>query len=361
MREVLADELKQYIIDNNKTIDILEKLGCYSIKEYNKDYRAGLLEYCSKNAISITKDTLSVRVFKSNSQKLRGDIFSLCMDIKNILFPKAVKLVHEYLGLKYTYKKTKDKNKEFEDPLDIFKKVKKRSFVCNKEDLDIYNEHELDEYIPYVHIDWVRESIMPWTAEKFKIGYAPNRKRIIIPERYWCGDENDYIGIMGRTVIKEWDLLDIPKYLPIKAFPKSMNLYGLQENYKSIQERGIVRVYESQKSVLKRHSRGDETGVSLGCHDISDEQVRILISLNVPIDIIMDKGIDKNHVRSLCDRFYGIRNISYVWDEYDLLKDKESPADATNKIFDYLLKYKVNYDESERRQYIRWREKAKNI
>lgn len=359
---MLANELKQYIVDNDKIIVILERLGCHSIRENKKDYRAGLLDYCSKNAISIIKDTLGVKVFKPESQTLRGDIYTLCMDIKNVSFPKSVSLVHEYLGLKYTgYKKLNNKKQTTKDPLDIFKKVTKRRFVCNKDDLEIYNDEVLDEYMPFVHIDWVREGIMPWTAEKFKIGYAPNRKRIVIPERFWCGSENDYIGIMGRTVIKEWSLLDIPKYLPLKVFPKSINLYGLQENYKSIQEKGEVRVYESQKSVLKRHSKGDETGVSIGCHDISDEQVKILIGLNVDIVIIMDKGIDKNHVRGMCNKFYGIRNVSYIWDEYDLLKDKESPADADNKKFDYLLKYKVNYDESERRKYIKWQEKVKSI
>jgi len=215
--------------------------------------------------------------------------------------------------------------------------------------------------MPYPHIEWIREGIMPWTCKEFNIGYSVNRKRIVVPHRYWSGDKNDYVGVMGRTVIKEWDMLDIPKYFPLKNFPKSMNIYGLQENYQAIQEAGYVVVYEAEKSTLKRHSRKDGTGVAVCCHDVSDEQVKILIGLNVDVVIAFDKGISIEHIRSTCDHFYGVRTVYYIFDKYDILKEKESPADATNKIFNYLLKYKTLYDEKERRRHLECLEKlAKN-
>ena len=198
---------------------------------------------------------------------------------------------------------------------------------------------------------------MPWTSKEFNIGYSVNRRRIVVPHRYWSGSRNDYEGVIGRTVIKEWEMLDIPKYFPSKNFPKTMNLYGLQENYRTIQEAGYVVVYEAEKSVLKRHSRNDGTGVAVCCHDISEEQVKILIGLNVDIVISFDKGISIEHIRSTCDLFYGTRNVYYIHDKYDLLKEKESPADATNRIYTYLFKYKTLYDEKERREHLKWLEK----
>src|SRR5690606_33925601 len=123
------------------------------------------------------------------------------------------------------------------------------------------------------------------------------------------------------------------KYFPLKNFPKSMNLYGLQENYQYIQEAGYVAVFEAEKSVLKRHSRNDKTGVAVCCHDISEEQVKILIGLDVSIIIAFDQGISINHIRATCDLFYGIRSVYYIFDKYDVLKEKDSPADAENKIF----------------------------
>lgn len=354
-----ANELIQYIIDNEKIIPILEDLGCHHIKEYTKEYRSGLPSHSSKDNISIKKETLKIKIYQSDSNIVRGNIFTLCQNIKNISFPEANRYIHNLFGLEYKFEITKQNKTDIKDPLEIFKKVKKRKNQYDLNDLDVINEDCLSGYIPYPHIEWIREGIMPWTCKEFNIGYSVNRKRIVIPHRYWSGNRNDYVGVIGRTIIKEWDILDIPKYFPLKNFPKTMNIYGLQENYQTIQEAGYVVVYEAEKSVLKRHSRNDGTGVAVCCHDISDEQVKILIGLNVDIIIAFDKGISVEHIRDTCDKFYGIRNIYYIYDKYDLLKEKEAPADAINKIYNYLFKYKILYDEKERKEYIKWLEKQK--
>ena len=351
---MIAYELIQYIIDNDKIEDILEDLGCHHIKKYGKEYRAGLPNHSSKDSISIKILTLKTRVYQSDSNIIKGDIFTLCMTIKEMSFSEANRYLHNLFGLEYKFETKKKDDKVFNDPLEIFKKVKKKRYSYDTNDLEVMHEDCLSEYIPYIHIQWVREDgIMPWTSKEFNIGYSVNRKRIVVPHRWWCGDRNDYVGVMGRTVIKEWEMLDIPKYFPLKNFPKSMNIYGLQENYQAIQEAGYVVVYEAEKSTLKRHSRNDGTGVAVCCHDVSDEQVKILIGLNVDIVIAFDKGISIEHIRSTCDRFYGVRTVYYIFDKYDILEDKMSPADATNRIYDYLFKYKTLYDEKERKEYLK--------
>ena len=344
-------DLKKYIIKEEKIEYILAKMNCHHIKSNEKDFRCGIPNHNNKTSISVKKDTLSVRMFQSDINVVRGDIFTLCMNLKNISFSESNKYIHKILNLKYEFKFNK-KVENKKDPLEIFKKVKRHN-QYDKKEINIYDDTILTNYIPYPHITWIREGIMPKTCEKFKIGYNAERKRIVIPERYWCGSESDYIGVMSRTVIKEWEMLDIPKYLPLKAFPKTMNIYGLQENYESIQKTGYVVAFEAQKSVLKRHSLLDETGVSLGSHDISNEQVRILISLNVEIVIAMDEGIDLQHIRSICEKFYKIRKVSYIYDKYSLLKAKESPADAKNKIYNYLFKHRIQYNELEHQKYLK--------
>jgi len=352
-----AIELKEYIINNNKIEYIINNLNCHHLKEYRKEYRCGLPGHSSTNNIAIKKETLSVRIFKSDGKIIRGDIFTLVMDIKNISFFKSIQYLHNILNLKYTKSKNVNKNQEKIDPLYIFKKVKKRRYNVN--DLEVYDESIIKDYTHLPHINWIREGILPFTCDKFKIGYSYDKKRIVIPHRLWCGDEKDYVGIIGRTTIPHFDILGIPKYFPIKAYPKSCNLYGLQENYKSIQRAGYCCVYESEKSVLKRYSRKDETGVAIGSHDLSDEQVKILIGLNVKIVIAFDKDISLQHIRYTCSRFYGIREVYYIYDKYDLLKEKESPADANNKIFNYLLKHKIRYNEREHQAYLKELEKER--
>lgn len=351
-------DLKQYILDNDKVEYILDELECHDTKEFTKEYRSGLPGHNNKTAIAINKETLSTKVFQSDDKIIRGDIITLVMTIKKLTFPQAVKWVHSVLGLKYKANFKQKQKEEIISPLDVFRKVKKRRNVCNVGELEICGEEILDEFLPYPHISLIKEDgIMPWTCEEFSIGYSPKHKRILFPERYWCGNRNSFVGIMGRTIIKEYEMLDIPKYFPLKAFPKGMNLYGLNENYQGVQETGYVVVFEGQKSPLKRHSRCDKTGVALGSHDITPEQVKILISLNVEIIIALDVGISLQHTRSVCENFYGIREVSYIWDSWNLLKDKMSPADAHNKIYNFLLKHRVNYDFKEHKEYL----KNKNI
>jgi len=351
-------ELKQYILDNDKTQEVLKSLNCHGIKEYTKEYRSGLPEHASNNNIAINKETLSTKIFQSDGEIIRGDIFTLCQTIKNISFSKANKYLHELFGLEYKFKTNKQDKPDKKDPLNVFKKVKRKRCIVNIDDIELYDNEIIKEYIPLPHIDWIRiDGILPFTCEVFKIGYSAEKKRIIIPWRYWCGDENDFVGVIGRTTIPEYKMLDIPKYFPLKKFPKSIHLYGLQENYKTIQEENRVVAFESEKSTLKRHSRKDGTGVSIGSHDISEEQVKILISLNTEIIICMDKDVSLQHIRSMCDKFYGIRTVSYVFDKYGLLEEKESPADKPEKVYRYLLKHRVVYDDSEHKKYIKERDK----
>ena len=349
-------ELKQYVLDNDKLQEVINSLDCHGLKEYTKEFRCGLPNHTSNNNIAINKETLSTKIFQSNSEIIRGDLLTLVMHIKNISFPKANKYLHKLFGLEYKFKTIENKV-EKKDPLNVFKKVKRKRCVINLEDVEMYDEGIIKEYIPLPHISWINEGILPFTCDVFKIGYSAEKKRIIIPTRLWCGEENDFIGVMGRTTIKEWDMLDIPKYFPLKKYYKSLNVYGLQENYKTIQEAGYCVVAESQKSVLKRHSRKDGTVVAIESHDMSPEQVRILIGINVDIVIAMDVGVDLHHIRSMCENFFNIRKVFYIYDKYNLLKDKQAPMDAPNKIYEYLFKYKTLYDETEHKKYIKERDK----
>jgi hypothetical protein len=353
-----ANDLIKYIYDNSFIQIVLDENGCHSIREYDKEFRCGLPNETSKNRVSIKKNEyINITIYQSESEKIRGNIFTLIMHIHDCNFSKCIKLICGQLGLKYKYN---NKNiKKNESPVDIFVKIKKKyRQSCNVKDIELYNDEILGEYTPNLTRGWIREGILSFTARKFNIGYDYQRKRIVIPERYWCGKEDEFMGIMGRTVVENYDMFDIPKYLAIKPYSKSLNLYGLYENYRDIQEKGCVVVHESQKSVLKRHSRLDKVGVSVGCHDLSDEQIKILIGLNVDIIIAFDKGINQNHIRSICDKFYGKRNISYMWDKYDILKDKEAPADREEKVYNYLFNNRIHYDKKEREEYFKWLEKT---
>ena len=125
------------------------------------------------------------------------------------------------------------------------------------------------------------------------------------------------------------------------------------DNYDSIQKAKQVTVVEAEKSVLKRDSLNDSTLVALSGHTMSEEQAAILIGLNVDIVIALDKDVPIEEVWDICEKFYNKRNVYYIQDKWDLLKEKDSPADAKNKIYNFLMKYKVKYDAEHHRKYLK--------
>ena len=317
-------------------------------------------EGTNKTAVCVKKNSLSTAIRTSETSE-NGDIYTLVMRIKKLTFGQAVKYIHEELGIKYNrYSKKKLEPKHC--PLDIFRKVKKKKYTINQDEIPVYDEGIIREYVPLLHLSWVKEGVMPFAANRFNIGFSLDRKRIVIPERKWDGADNDYIGITGRTVVENYEMLGIPKFLRLSdTYHQGMNVYGLNENYESIQRSGIVTVLEAQKSVLKRYSRKDDTCVSIGGRELTEEQVRILISLNVDIVIALDEGVDINLIRKECDKFYSIRNVSYMYDRWGLIKkgSKDSPADMPNKIWEFLYKHRTVYCEKERKEYRKWQEKQK--
>lgn len=335
--EILAHDLKTYIASDNKLIHIiLESLNCHSIREYSQEIRCGMPNRQNKTAVSIKKDSLSVSVY-TNEETYRGDIYTLVMKIKDYTFFNATKYIHKVLGLRFTREYKKEEKKV--NPISVFTKILNKTH--NEQELRHYNSSILNKYINLPNIWFLKENITPETQIKFNIGFCSDRNRITIPHRFWNGDENDYIGIMGRTILEDYDIIGIPKYFPLIPFPKSLNLYGLQENYSDIQDKGIVCVFEGEKSVLKMDSFGYGFSVAIGGHEISKEQISILLSLDVEICICLDTDIKEDFIKEQCDKFKMFRKTSYIYDKYDLLGKKMSPVDRGRKRFDYLLKYRV--------------------
>lgn len=351
-----ALELKEYIIQNNKIEDILQQLGCHKIHANESNIRCALPNHENANSLDIKKETLKVISYDDKIDFV-GDIFTLIMKLNNVNFPQSLRWLCLILGIPFS-KDYKPNDKKSEGLCDIFLKAKKiaqcKTYI--EEEMEIFNSMDAEEYIPLPHIKWVREGILPCACKKFSIAYDLKSRRIIIPHRLWCGEEHDFVGIIGRTTLDNYELLDIPKYMSMRKekYPKTMNIYGLNENYEEIQKAGYAVVYEAEKSVLKRYSWGDKTGCAISGHTISHEQEKILISLDVDIIIAMDRGISKYQVRELCEKFYNIRRVYYLWDTYDcILKDKDSPADLDNPLYRHMFQYKTQYNESEHEEYIR--------
>lgn len=350
-------ELKKYIYEHNKISDILKNLGCYNIKynERRQTYSSSFPDGDNPQGINIrNNEYLNYRSFSRGVDYNDGkDLISLVEDIKKVGFVEALKFLHKILNLPFEFKKQKSKKKkdEEENPLWVFEKHKGNRRIVNVDDIRVLEDKVLNDYVPLLHIDWYKEGIMPWTREKFGICYSYKYKRVIIPIRHWATGE--LVATNARTTVENYEEFNIKKYILTNGYNKQSNLYGLWENYNAIQKAGYVIIYESEKSVLKRDSLGDSTGVALSGHTLSDEQVLILSGLNVNIIIALDNDISIDEVRHMCSKFYGVRNVSYILDKWNIIPDKSSPADCSNKVFNFLMKHKVKYDEHEHNLYLK--------
>ena len=346
-------ELKEYICNERKIEYVLEEIGCHNIVYHpNKEY------YSCSNFNGDNPSAINVRnneylgVINYTRTKEFGensDIITLVQYNKGISFIEAIKYLHNILDLPFEFKRKEEKPKKV-DHLNIFKRqLRSNKRAVNVDDIHILDDKLLDDFVPMLHIDWFHEGIMPWTRKKFGLAYSYKHKRVVIPMRYWSTGE--LLGFNQRTTVENYEEFGIKKYFITPTYPKALNLYGLYENYDSIQKAGYVVIAESEKSVLKRDSLGDGTVVALSGKSISDEQVRILIGLNVEIVIGLDKDVDINEVRHMCEKFKNVRKISYIHDFMGILGDKDAPMDANNKDYQFLFESRIVYDRSEQRKY----------
>ena len=348
------NELKEYIYNENKIEYILEQLGCHEIKynEQKEYWSAAQPDGDNPMGVNIRNNKyLDYRSFSRGIKYEDGkDIISLAESVKKSSFIETIKYIHKILDLPFEFKKKEEKqNKKF-DPLSIFKKVLRNSrVVVNVDDIHVLDDKLLNDYIPMLHIDWVKQGITERTRKKFGLAYSYKHKRVVIPMRYWLTGE--LLGFNQRTTVENYEEFNIKKYFITPTYPKALNLYGLYENYDSIQKAGYVVVAESEKSVLKRDSLGDGTVVALSGKSISDEQVRILMGLNVEIVIGLDKDVDLSEVRHMCEKFKNVRRVSYIHDFMGILGNKDAPMDASNKDYQFLLESRIVYDRSEQRKY----------
>lgn len=349
-----VNELKEYIWQNNKIEYILNEIGCHNIRyNANKEYfSCGNYNGDNQSAINVkNNEYLNVTNWTREKEFGNGsDLITLVQYNKSLSFVEAIKYLHKILDLPFEFKRKEEPQKKKIDPLWIFKKVLRcNRRIVNVDDIHVLDDKLLNDYIPMLHIGWLRQGITEKTRKKFGLAYSYKYKRVIIPMRFWLTGE--LLGFNQRTTVENYDEFGIHKYFITPTYPKLLNLYGLYENYNSIQKAGYVCVYEAEKSVLKRDSLNDATGVALSGHTLSDEQVRILWGLNVEIVIALDKDIREEEVWHMCEKFWRGRKVSYIKDDNNILSSKDSPADARNKDFQYLFDNRIVYGIEQHNKY----------
>ena len=75
-------------------------------------------------------------------------------------------------------------------------------------------------------------------------------------------------------------------------------------------------------------------------------EVIVCLDLDVPIEEVM----------SICDKFYGLRKVSFIYvpkDERDMFDPKDSPCDASNDVYERLFVNRIEYDDRAHMAYLK--------
>lgn len=353
--------LKEYIIENNQNIyTILESLGCHKINEQRQEIRFALPNHENASSGRIKLSDLTCIVYTPDLE-LRGNIVNLIMKIENLEYYQALCYIIKILKININnVQKIQLSNKcTFGDEIiSLYKKYK----PIRVEDIDIPDvDINKYQYVFKPHYKLLHdEGIGMFVQQIFHIGYDLRSKRILFPHRYWEGPMNKFIGIVGRTTNEYYELLGIPKYCGVEPYPKSFNIYGLCENsvitkknikqkfpnikgdIKTITDDKYLVIYEAEKSVLKRATVNDFTGVAICGHELSNKQLQILYSLNNVNEIIfaLDKDVSLEFVTNMAKKIIN-KQVSIIYDKENQLGEKDSPADAKESIFQKLFRERI--------------------
>lgn len=321
--------------DEDVVREILEELGFTQLTfdACKRTFRFAREEGRNPTSMVLNLDTLSFHCFSTNS---KGNLYTLIMQRKDMNFPNALKWAADYAGL--------DKEEydiDIQLPFGGFFQGLVREISEPEFSMKTYDKSELDEYKGFYNTMFLKDGISFESQEKFDIGYDALSNRVTIPI---YSLDNKLIGIMGRyngKCEKE------ERWLPIIPCSRSLAIYGFNENYQSIQEKGMAVIFESEKSVMQCHSFGCNIALATsGCH-ISDTQAKHIKSMFLPkIILAYDEGLSEEDViaeaeKLKMDNQIYKNQVGYIYDrEHKYLPEgsKASPSDLGKEIFVKLIK-----------------------
>lgn len=337
------EQLKEYIFDNNKVKDILKALGCHHVKLHSSEYyTAGNPDGDNNNAITVyLNNNLNTIDYTRDICKIgsKSDIISLVEFFRQESFFESIKWICNVIGIDIYF--------DFNDIIPESIKITKLLFemqngvIDNNDDKPLKPRPEkiLTYYKSYVNDLFKNDGINYYTQKQFEIGYDNESNRITIPIRDEYGI---LVGVKGRLFKEELNENDT-KYVYIEPCNKSKILYGLHKTYKYVKDHGTCYIFESEKSVMQMWAIGIYNCVSTGGKQISNSQIEKLTRMGVDLIFAYDKDVEKSELENIADRFIDGVNIYILYDDKNILNEKESPSDNKNAFYRLIneCKYKV--------------------
>ncbi len=333
--------LKEHILNEDLSEQVLEAIGCHSITKKGNDYlTCGNRDGDNKNAITLyLNENLTVINYTRSISKTKRttDLIDLVMFNEELSFPEALKFICNEIGLDY-YNNDIECVSESLQIVRMLKDMMSNDEVEDNEPLKPISNNILSYYINAGNKLWEDEGISLDVQSEFQVMYDPKTNYIAIPIYDELGS---LVGIKGRYFGIPDDYH--PKYIALEKYSKSRVLYGYWQNRAFIKKSKFVYVVESEKSVLKLAEVGIRNAVSTGGKKISKYQVEMIVRTGCTPILALDKDVDSEELKNIADLFIDGIDVYAVIDKDNLLGEKESPMDRQD-VWEILSKnyvYKV--------------------
>lgn len=352
-----SQDIKEYIIVNDKIEYILEELGCHHITSHdsNRYITAGFPQMQghpygdNTKAMSILTDSLHIESYTRNIKDKYGnsDIISLVCAIKDLYFTSALKWLCDTLNIDYYSDETEDIPLSLQ--LTNMLSDMNGSLDGLEEDIKLkpINENILNTYYKCGNDLFLKDGVSLKTQREFEIGVDLDSQRITIPIR----DElSTLVGVKGRLFTKSKNTYE-DKYIYLERCSKSKILYGLYKTMNYIKQENKCIVVESEKSVLALWDVGIRNVVSVSGHSLSRYQVEMITRLGIEEVILcydqdvnrLENGkVDRSEYVKEANKFIQEIKVTAMVDlNGNYLLEKESPVDNMEKFYKLFEERKV--------------------
>ena len=323
-------QLKLYILEESRVDEILQSIGCHHIHYHSSGYwTCANKDGDNKQAIVVWNNEYLpcvnyTRQMVSNGRKT--DIIDLVCFTKNLTFPEALQYICNVLGIEYYH----DFNADVPESLqitDLILKMNQNHGYDIDQPLKPISKNILSYYKNRVNNLFLKDNISYETQQDFQIGYDDSTNRITIPIFSEIGD---LVGVKGRLFKEELSSDDL-KYVYIEPCQRSKIIYGLNKTIPYIKKAGRIYVPEAEKGVLQLWEYGDRNAGATGGKELSQQQIELLTRLGVDIVFVQDKDVKQEEIEELASHFVDQIPIYYIYDNDNILDEKESPTDNPEK------------------------------
>ena len=225
------------------------------------------------------------------------------------------------------------------DTVIYLKKLKKMTAKTSvKYQHPILSSSELDKYQQEQIPEWLEEGIEQNVMDLFGIRVDTWQNRIVYPV---YDIDGNLINIKGRTRYPNYKQLRLSKYMNYFKIGCLDYLQGLNITLTYVKQQNEIIIFESVKSVMKAYGWGYKNCASAETHDLSDEQVALILSLKVNVVFAWDADVDyrSGDTKKQIDALKRITNVYIIQDPQQLLGGKESknaPVDCGREVWEEL-------------------------